>query len=519
MCHCDGLPNAMWLLVEYLCICVMQGSTLQQRWRAAMDQAGPSTSAINMQFNANSQQQQQQYGASWQQPPAVGFLGQSVAPAVDTNVMLQWQQIQQAQMQQSSAAAAAAALAAKAAASAAGGGGGGFMGLDSSAASLPSSARLSNAVGSGGALPVGFRDSSGDGVGAGSSQGHRQIRHSSSGGVRRLARVSSADDVMFVMEEGPGSGRSSRQQQHDDQQQQRSPGSAVLHHNHQGQHLAARPELIASSPLELCPIEEQRVNMFDTGSGQAAQAQHLTADGGLQAALQSQQQQQQYQAGDDLELQEEEVMCEEHPGDWNPLYTDEQLLEEHSSPSPPAAALPATALGLGHNAGLFAAGPGALVGAALAATQANATAAAPAVVLDAGGLQSRNRRGSLLQVRCMSVELPGMSDGGGCAGISEADVAGMDVVRPSVAGGSAGSTPDEELEVTLGAHWSFRPPHNLLQNPVHFEQQQEIAAAGQPALLWSGGAGSSQPAGDMGLVNGSSSSVGPVAAPAGDQQQ
>lgn len=476
-------------------------------------QPAPGLAGISMQFGAQQQQlqhqhQQYQQPASWQQGPAVGLLGQSVAPAVDSNVMLQWQHIQQAQRQQSMQAAAA--LAARAAASSSG-----ISGID-----LSSPQQTAQPLGAGvsSVLPRDGRGSLADGSGS-LAQGPRPVRNSSSGGNlanRTGGRVSSADDVMFVMEESAGSGASSRQHLNCEQQPQHQ---ALLAQQQQQmvQRPAVQPELIASSPLELPSISEQHANvragqqllqlLLQQQSYQpAAQqpSQHAVAplhEGSATALhpLQHQQPharpQQHQQPDNDLELQEEEVLCEEHPGDWNPLYTDEQLLDEHSSPSPKAAAASVTAagpvpgaLGSSQVPGLLSASPGAVVGAALAAAEAagqgHAAVLGPAV---AGPLHSKSRRGSMIHIRSMSVDIPNVPEEDLGPGLpdAEAAAAGLDVVRPSVAGGRNTGTPDAELDVTLNRHWSFRQPSQLLRNPV--QGQQQAVAAVHEALLWPAG--------------------------------
>jgi hypothetical protein len=462
------------------------------------------------------QQQQQNLSASWQQNAApVGLLGQSFSSAApDSGTVLQWQQIkqyyEQQQQHQAATAAAAAALAAKAAA--AGSSSGPLPGLSSGA--LHSSPGVAAA---GATADLVQQDSFG-----GLPQ-PRGLRNSSSGTLGQQhgatsMRVSSADDVMFMMEEsaGPsGSATPSMQQDGNDHTAAAAAGAAnataaALHSTQQYQQMAVRQQhqqlvgsdLIASSPLELAPIDEQQQQqrlLLGVGSSlphAQPQPQAALMQPSLQASTLQQQQQQQQDEDDDLELQEEEVMDDEHPGDWNPLYSDEQLLVEQASPAlaaaPTAAALGTALQQQQQQHGVLYSGPlhGVLPGAAAMnsfGAGASSQEAAPAT----GLLQnaSRSRRGSMAHVRAMSVELPG--------GVSTEDEIEAELVAAGVGGGrmpdgslpsrpvnvmaaaaaaGVGASPtaaDMELGVGLDPHWSFRQPTVLMHNPLHNLQQQQ----------------------------------------------
>jgi hypothetical protein len=529
-------------------VCFLQQSaprsgSLQQRWRTAMEQqapAGPAATAtplassavaaagLHMQQIAQQQQQQQlsffsQYqqqqqqqnlSASWQQNAApVGLLGQSVSSAApDSGTMLQWQQIQQyyeqqQQQHQPAAAAAAAALASKAAAAASSG-----PAFGSSSGALQNSPGVAAA---GATADLVQQDS------LGGLPQPRGMRNSSSGTLGQQhgttsMRVSSADDVMFMMEEsaGPsGSATPSMQQDGTDHSAAAGVGAAsataaalqtAQHYQQmavrqQQQHLG-NADLIASSPLELAPIDEQQQqqqqqrSLLGVGSSLAhvqPQPQAALMQPSLQAPVLQQQQQHE---DDDLELQEEEVMDDEHPGDWNPLYSDEQLLGEQASPVPAPA--PAAVLGaalqqhqqqLQQPHGVLYSGP---LHTALPGAGASPQEAAAAL----GMLQnaSRSRRGSMVHVRAMSVELPGgvstedeieaelVAAGVGAGRMPDGSLPSRPVnvmaAAAAAAAGGMGASPtaaDMELGVGLDPHWSFRQPTVLMHNPLHNLQQQQ----------------------------------------------
>jgi len=354
-----------------------------------------------MQFGQQQQQQQQQQlhpqqqpqlGVSWkqQQQPAVGMLGQSASAAPAGRVstesfMLQWQQLQQAHSQQQLAAAAAAGLAAKAAAVAAAASTHGAHQCGSSIADFDMAAGsvydCQDEAVNGQQLPS-------EDIAVGMQQpGGRRDSTSTAGRATSSRRVSSADDIMFVMEDG-GSGQTpTKRSAQSDEVGTRPPHTCgnLAGDNHLDQlqvagrllsqhprvkQLAGRPELIASSPLELCPIEEQPGGAAAEGSLAQHQVTRQPPQGVLQPVLpavqlldgrrQQQQQQQEEETRrllmSDLELQEAEVLSE-HPGDWDPLYSDEQLLDEQTSPAAAARQLlPAAALTAARPAGEAVAG-------------------------------------------------------------------------------------------------------------------------------------------------------------------
>jgi hypothetical protein len=509
-----------------------------------------------MQFGQQQQQQQlrpqqqPQLGVSWQQQPAVGLLGQSASAAVAGSIstesfMLQWQQLQQAHSQQQleAAAAAAAGLAAKAAAVAAAASNRNSHQFGSSTADydLAASGPGYNCQGVMNGQQLRADDLA---VGQQQQAGHRDST-STAGRATSSRRVSSADDiVMFVMEDG-GSGLTptKRGAQGDEAAAAAAAAAAArLPHSSGGnlagdnldqlqlagrppaqqqrvKQLAGRLELIASSPLELCPIEEQPPGV---AAGEVPLVQHTAAD--LQAArqvalmqpvlpavqllggrqdqqqqpLQQQQQQDDEQeelAEDDLELQEAEVMTAEHPGDWDPLYSDEQLLDEQLSPAGIAQPLLAAAALAPPGPGAVAVAPAASSHPGLHPHQLGLMQQQPSPLqqpagpgpLFAGSIASgalhvvrqvstsstiRSRRDSLMQVRAMSVELPG-DDVLAAGGVVDPE---QELVGGAVGGQGSPDLQETELQITLGDSWSFRHPAAVNRLDMQQQQQQQLNA-------------------------------------------
>jgi hypothetical protein len=268
-----------------------------------------------------------------------------------------------------------------------------------------------------------------------------------------------------------------------------------------GGHAGHLTGTIASSPLELSALEASQLQLQQQGVRLAVESS--TVEEEL-----------------DLELQEAELMSE-HPGDWNPLYTDDQLLDDQASPPPtgtipiastvagvlsPAAAMAAAAAAAAGSAVQF--GVGGLVPAAVAAAAEAAAAAAAAAAATAGGsngggvTSARSRRGSLLQARAMSVEPAGWNDeleeGVGNPGMITSSGAGirssdggvmssgpggslvlqqMLQDRPHVAAPEGGSGPggqvvEQEMGVALDPNWSYQAPSHLEQGYLQLRQQQ-----------------------------------------------
>jgi hypothetical protein len=103
---------------------------------------------------------------------------------------------------------------------------------------------------------------------------------------------------------------------------------------------------------------------------------------------------------------------------------------------------------------------------------------------------SRSRRGSMVRVRAMSVELPGgastedeieaelVAAGVGAGRMQDGSLPTrpVNVMAAAAAAAGVGASPtaaDMELGVGLDPHWSFRQPTVLMHNPLHNLQQQQ----------------------------------------------